>query len=375
MLAAIDRADDRRGGKTLAGLHVDDGETLGVGRLAHLAETGHRREERPGIGMAAVVEDVAGGPGLHHVAAIHHHGPIGDLRHHAHVVGDEEHRHVLLFLQLLDQVKDLALDRHVEGRRRLVGDQELRLGGERHGDHHALTHAAGELMGIFVETGAGVGDAHLLEQPHRLGARRRARQAEMADERFGDLPADREDRIEAGHRLLEDHRHVATANGAHLRLRERREIAPHQADPPLDPAHPRRQEAHHRQRRDALAGSALADDRQGLARGDLEGDVAHHRRPTSVGEKRDAQPLDGENRPGRARIGGRIGLRHGHGDVLRRRVSHRRAHGFQGVAKEADGRPSASRAASRSAMRRSISLRSSMPPGLPRVGIVSATCR
>jgi len=27
---------------------------------------------------------------------------------------------------------------------RLVGDEERRLAGQRHGDHHALTHAAGQ---------------------------------------------------------------------------------------------------------------------------------------------------------------------------------------------------------------------------------------
>ena len=38
--------------------------------------------------------------------------------------------------------QDLRLDRDVERRGRLVGDQQLRAAGERHGDHHALAHAA-----------------------------------------------------------------------------------------------------------------------------------------------------------------------------------------------------------------------------------------
>jgi hypothetical protein len=49
------------------------------------------------------------------------------------------------------QLQNLRLDRHVERRRGLVGDEELRLTGERHGDHDALAHAAGELVRVIVD--------------------------------------------------------------------------------------------------------------------------------------------------------------------------------------------------------------------------------
>jgi hypothetical protein len=42
----------------------------------------------------------------------------------------------------LQQIEDLRLDRHVERRRRLVREDELRVARQRHRDHHALTHAA-----------------------------------------------------------------------------------------------------------------------------------------------------------------------------------------------------------------------------------------
>ena len=47
-----------------------------------------------------------------------------------------------------DEGDDLLLDRHVEGGRRLVGDQHLGPQRQRHGDDDALAHAAGELVGI-----------------------------------------------------------------------------------------------------------------------------------------------------------------------------------------------------------------------------------
>ena len=53
-------------------------------------------------------------------------------------------------LQIEDDVENLRLDGDVERGGRLVGDQHLRIAGERHGDHGALAHAAGQLMRIFL---------------------------------------------------------------------------------------------------------------------------------------------------------------------------------------------------------------------------------
>ena len=41
-----------------------------------------------------------------------------------------------------EQVENLSLYRHIQRRRRLVGNQQLGIAGNGHGDHHALTHAA-----------------------------------------------------------------------------------------------------------------------------------------------------------------------------------------------------------------------------------------
>ena len=54
-------------------------------------------------------------------------------------------------LQLGEQREDLILDRDVERRRRLVGEQQLRPGGDRDRDHHPLAHAAAELVRVGVE--------------------------------------------------------------------------------------------------------------------------------------------------------------------------------------------------------------------------------
>ncbi len=57
-------------------------------------------------------------------------------------------------LQLVQQRQHLRLDRDVERGGRLVGEQHVGAAGERHRDHHALAHAAGELVRIVVRCAA-----------------------------------------------------------------------------------------------------------------------------------------------------------------------------------------------------------------------------
>ena len=47
--------------------------------------------------------------------------------HHGQVVGDEDHRQAVAGLHVLEQVEDLGLHGHVEGRHRLVADEQLRV--------------------------------------------------------------------------------------------------------------------------------------------------------------------------------------------------------------------------------------------------------
>ena len=83
-------------------------------------------------------------------AGIHHDDALRRLRHHAEIVGDEDYRGAELALQVEDEVEDLRLNGDVQRSGRLVGDQHLGIAGERHGDHGALAHAAGELVRIFL---------------------------------------------------------------------------------------------------------------------------------------------------------------------------------------------------------------------------------
>ena len=54
--------------------------------------------------------------------------------------------------ELDEQLHDLRLRRDVQRGGGLVGDQQLRIPGQRDRDHHPLAHAAGELVRVLVET-------------------------------------------------------------------------------------------------------------------------------------------------------------------------------------------------------------------------------
>src|SRR5215217_3071841 len=122
-------------------------------------------------------------------------------------------------------------------------------------------------MRILVGATGGLGDADEFE--HLDGALMGLLLAELfvLDHHFGDLGADGVNRVEAGHRLLEDHADIVAANGAHLLLRKGHEILAAQADPAArDAADLLGQEAHDGEAGHRLAGAGLADDGEGFSR-------------------------------------------------------------------------------------------------------------
>ncbi|KFB70108.1 MAG: hypothetical protein CAPSK01_000121 [Candidatus Accumulibacter vicinus] len=158
------------------------------------------------------------------LAGVHDADAGRHLRDDAEVVGDQQHTHRPFGLHTSQQFEDLRLDGDVERRRRLVGNQQTRLAGQRNRDHHPLFHAARELEGIFTEAALGVGNADRRQQFERTRAYRLPGQPEVTFEHLGQLATDGQHRIEAGCRLLEDHRHAATANTAHFGFRQPQQV-------------------------------------------------------------------------------------------------------------------------------------------------------
>ena len=88
-------------------------------RLRHGAEQTHR------VRHGGVLEDVVDAGALDGTTGIHDEDVVGRAGHHAQIVGDEHDGGAGLLLRLGENVEDLRLNRHVEGRGRLVGDDDV----------------------------------------------------------------------------------------------------------------------------------------------------------------------------------------------------------------------------------------------------------
>ena len=166
--------------------------------------------------MLGVVEDLVERALLHDAARVHHGDPVGDVGHHAEVVGHEDHRGAGLVAQLADALEDLRLDRHVERGGRLVGDQHARVAREGQRDHHALAHAARELERVGVDALARPRDADPLEQLDRALARLLVGQPSCAWICSTIWSPILQHRVQRRHRVLEDHRDLGSADPAQL---------------------------------------------------------------------------------------------------------------------------------------------------------------
>ena len=201
---------------------------------------------------------------------------------------DQDDRRARFLAEHAHQVEDLRLDGDVERSGRLVGDKKIRLAGERHRDHDALAHAAGEPVRIVVEAPLGRRYVHPTQHLDRSLPRGRARQRPVAQYAFGDLFANGERRIERSHRLLEDHRQTITSKLAHLGRRNLREIDTLEAYLSADSPRGRGDEAHDRQRGHALAAAGFADDGERAAGVEREADAV---------DRRELAGFDCERRP------------------------------------------------------------------------------
>ena len=98
--------------------------------------------------MFGVGEEGAGRSHFRQLSQIHHGDPISQVLDHVQVVRDEQVGQVILGLQILEQVDDLRLNRHVQGRDRFIAHDQLRV--QRQGARNAdpLALAPGKFMRV-----------------------------------------------------------------------------------------------------------------------------------------------------------------------------------------------------------------------------------
>ena len=123
-------------------------------------------------------------------------------------------------MQLAQKLEHASLDRHVEGGGGLVGDDDLGVAADGHGDDDALAHAARELVGIGIHALLGVGDAHAAQGLDGHGAGGLLGDVLVGADHLHHLVAHLEDGVQGGHRVLEDHGDLVAAQGHELLLGE-----------------------------------------------------------------------------------------------------------------------------------------------------------
>ena len=165
---------------------------------------------------------------FHDLAQVHHRRPVSDVPHHGEVVGHEQVGHAEALLQIVKQVQHLGLHAHIEGRHRLVGDDQPRPGGQGAGDDHPLPLPAAELVRVAASTVRTQADQLQQGRPPASGRSRSGIEA-VDQERLGDGLADRHARVEGGEGVLEDdlrllpqRPQLAAAQAAAHRARRRR---------------------------------------------------------------------------------------------------------------------------------------------------------
>jgi len=224
--------------------------------------------------VAHVLEQVRRRGDLDHPAGVHHLDPVRVPGDHPHVVRDQQHRHAEAVLEVMQQGEDLRLDGDIEGGCGLVGDQQLGLAAQRHRDHHALPHAAGELVRVVAEPFGRPGQADQAEHLGGPGHGCRLAGPRVQPDRLGHLVADRLRGVQRRERVLEDHRDVVAADRPHLSVAQADQFPAVQLDRAVDDCPARRQQPHDGQAGHRLPAPRFAHQPEGLSRLDGQIDVA-----------------------------------------------------------------------------------------------------
>src|SRR6266542_6903817 len=159
LAARLELASRWRGDEV--GRQAFDRHELGFARLV---EPRDGAQQAPGVRHLGVREELVGVGLLDDLSRVHDVDALRHARDNAEVVRDQDERRAELARQVLEQVEDLRLNGHIESGRGLVGEDELGVSRERHRNHHALSHTAGELVRVIVDPLLRARDLHELEE-------------------------------------------------------------------------------------------------------------------------------------------------------------------------------------------------------------------
>ena len=199
-------------------------------------------------------EDLADRASLLNAAFVQHCNAVADLLDDLHLVRDDDDGDVLGLVDRLQKREDRLCGHGVEGARRFVAEDDLRVVGEHACNCHTLLLAARELRGVGVRL---IGNADELQDLHRAlfcvllaHADDLQREADVAED------SALHEKVE----VLEDHADLLAA-AADLRRGKRRHVLPMEKDLAGGRPFQKVQAAHER----ALARAGQADDAENIA--------------------------------------------------------------------------------------------------------------
>ena len=117
--------------------------------------------------------------------------------------------------KLVQQIQNLRLNGDVQGRGRLIGNEQFGFARQGHGNHHPLTHATRELMGIVIDPLCGLGNIDQPQHVTGLGHGLLRCQAFVQPECLGNLLTHTQNRVERRHGLLKNHGNFFSPQIAH----------------------------------------------------------------------------------------------------------------------------------------------------------------
>ena len=225
----------------------------------------------------------------------HHHHVVGNVLDDVQVVGHKQHPEAARVTQFLKQVEDGALHRHVQGCRRFVGQQHLRVAGQGECDHDALLLASAQFVRVFALRP--LGQADFGKQARNLSQGRLAPHALVKLEWLGDLGPDPHRWVQGRHRVLENHGHVPADGRVVLaRGRPKRPLRP--ANLARDELSRARKQPHDGQRGEGFARAGLAHDARRGPSPNVTRHPFHHRLAAVKGDLNVAKGKEGGRRHG-----------------------------------------------------------------------------
>ena len=135
--------------------------------------------------------------------------------HDFHVVGHQDHGQTSTLLQCTQQGEKLRPQRAVEGGGGFVGEQDVRVVGQGHGDEDALLLSTRQFVRIGTHRPVQIGHLHLLEEASGLVHGHLSVQTRMPAEDPLELTAAPHGRIQARHGFLEHHGDAVPSRNGH----------------------------------------------------------------------------------------------------------------------------------------------------------------